>query len=68
MKVCDRCRKPIDLSNEMVRDFIDSKYTIDICESCDLEITLATTLTKKDVETNQPLGTTAKRMLDLYNK
>ena len=40
----------------MVRDFIDSRYTQDICECCDLEITLATTLTKKDVESNQPLG------------
>jgi hypothetical protein len=68
MKVCNRCGKPIDLSDEMVRDFIDSQYKQDICECCDLEITLATTLMKKDVESNQALGTTAKKMLDLYNK
>lgn len=68
MKVCDRCGKPIDLSDEMVRDFIDSQYNQDICECCDLEITLGIVLAKNDLEKNQPLGTTAKKMLDLYSE
>jgi hypothetical protein len=66
MKVCDRCGKTIDLSDEMVRDFIDSQYKQDICERCDLEITLATTLMKEDVANNQPLGTTLKKMMERY--
>ena len=64
---CDRCGNPINLSNDMVRDFINKQYADkDICEDCDLTITLHKSTTANDLINNQPLGTTAKQMLDRY--
>lgn len=65
---CDRCNKTINLSDEMVRDFINSQYPgKDICEDCNLIITLHKSTTTNDLIKNQPLGTTAKQMLDRYS-
>lgn len=64
---CDRCGKTIDLSNEMVRDFINTQYPgKDICENCELEITLGSALNRADLINNKAAGTTVKEMLDLY--
>jgi len=64
---CDRCQNKISTFNERILDIIEKEYFgKDICPDCDLEIELARSCAKKDIQDNLSPGTTLKKMAICY--
>lgn len=66
-KYCDRCKGEIWAGHEDVSDFLQNQYPgMDICPDCDLLITLSSSLSASDLISGSSPGTSAKKMLDMY--
>lgn len=66
-KVCDRCGCVINVSNDMVRDLIDSQTPgTDLCESCFLLAEFAGHMAISDIKNNVARGTTLRKMKEMY--
>jgi hypothetical protein len=64
---CDRCRKEINEYDARIIDFLKKQYLgQDVCEDCDLLITLATGITKEALLKNEKPEELIKRMLQNY--
>lgn len=67
IRACDRCSEPLSHNDESVRDFLDKQYPgRDICEKCDLQMTLAANMAAEDCMRNQRPGTALKKLAAVY--
>lgn len=64
---CDRCGQIIEIYDERIYDYLKESYPgQDICESCDIQITIVATCAKDDALNNNPPGTALRRMAENY--
>ena len=66
---CDRCKIEIKAGrHDDVADFLKNEYPgRDICAKCDLLITLSKSLSSSDLINGWAPGTSARKMLDVYD-
>lgn len=64
---CDRCGKIIEWRDERIFDYLKETYPgMDICESCDAQITIVSACAKDDALNNAKPGTALRRMAENY--
>lgn len=61
---CDRCGVELHEGNAQMWDLYS--YGSEVCDDCFLLGEMAAEYTRSDILRNQPIGTTAKKVLDLY--
>ena len=65
---CDRCSQQINTdSDQQITDFFQQEYPgKDICQDCDLTITLAQAAVKADTISGEKPGSSLKKLLSRY--
>ena len=67
IRICDRCRKPITVWDELLQDYLDKTYSPhDICPDCDLSIVLRQSIARESSITGKSEKGIVKKMLEKY--